>query len=109
MGKRTNNIFGVTIAKFANVYVEAESPEEAMKIVGNNLTEIYDDNMWEIDEQFEDSNMEVHSCDVYPEEADDYMKHIYADGELLTYDEYVEELDEQEDEEEDNDPKLFEA
>jgi len=96
MSKRTNNIFGVTIAKFATVYVEAESPEEAMKFVGDNKDNIYDELMSEIDDQFEDSCIDVHSCDAYAEEADDYMDYIWADGEPLTYDEYMEELDEQE-------------
>lgn len=105
---RTNTIFGVTIAKFANIYVEANSPEEAMKIVGDNLDKIYDELMWEIDEQFDDSSMAVHSCDAEPEGADDYMDHIWADGEILTYDEYMDELDGDE-EEEDDMPSLFDS
>ena len=90
MSKRTNNIFGVTIAKFANVYVEAESPEAAMKYVEENLDEIYGELMCEIDDQFDDSSMAVHSCDAEPEGADDYMDHIWCDGDCLTYYEYVE-------------------
>ncbi len=96
MSKRTNSIFPVTIAKFANVYVEANSPKEAMDIVRENLTEIYNELTWDIDDQFDDSDMEVHSCDSYPEEADDYMKYIWADGEAISYDDYIEELEEDE-------------
>ena len=96
MSQRTNSIFPVTIAKFANVYVEANSPKEAMDIVRENLTEIYNELTWDIDDQFDDSDMEVHSCDSYPEEADDYMKYIWADGEAISYDDYIEELEEDE-------------
>ena len=95
MSKRTNSIFAVTIARFANVYVEAETPEEAMKVVEEDLDKIYDEYMSDIDDQFEDSSMEVHSCDAYPEEAEDYMNFIWADGEALTYDEYIEELEDE--------------
>ena len=94
MSKRTNKIFPVTIARFANVYVEAESSKEAMKIVSENLDDIYDELMSDIDDQFDDSCQEVHSADAYPSEAEDYMDYIWADGNALTYDEYIEELDE---------------
>ena len=50
--------------------------------------------MSEIDDQFEDSNMEVDSCDVYPEEVDDYMENIWTPDGILNYDEYMEELEE---------------
>ena len=33
MSKRTNSIVAVTLAKYATVYVEADSPEEAMNLV----------------------------------------------------------------------------
>ena len=96
MSKRTNSIVAVTIARYAAVYVEADSPEEAIKIVENNLDDIYGELMTEIDDQFEDSCQEVHSCDAYTTEAEDYMNYIWADGEAIPYDEYIEELAEQE-------------
>ena len=96
MAKRTNNIVGVTIARFANVYVEADTPEDAMKYVQENLDNIYGELMSELDEQFEDSTIEVHSCDAYTSDAEDYMDFIWADGEALTYDEYMDELNEEE-------------
>lgn len=98
MSKRTNSIVAVTVAKFATVYVEAESPEEAMKTVSENLGDIYGELMSELDDQFEESNMEVHSCDAYTTDAEDYMDYIWADGEVISYDEYMDELEEQEDE-----------
>ena len=96
MSKRTNSIVAVTVAKYATVYVEAESPEEAMKTVRENLDNIYGELMSELDDQFEESCMEVHSCDAYTTDAEDYMEYIWADGEPLTYDEYMNELEEQE-------------
>ena len=96
MSNRTNSIVAVTVAKYATVYVEAESPEEAMKTVRENLDNIYGELMSELDDQFEESCMEVHSCDAYTTDAEDYMEYIWADGEPLTYDEYMNELEEQE-------------
>ena len=98
MSKRTNSIVAVTIAKYATVYVEAESPEEAMKTVSENLGDIYGELMSELDDQFEESSMEVHSCDAYTTDAEDYMDYIWADGEVISYDEYMDELEDQEDE-----------
>ena len=96
MSKRTNSIVAVTIAKYATVYVEAESPEEAMKYVKENKDGIYGELMSELDEQFEDSEIEVDSCEAYTTEIEDWMGQIWADGEALSYDEYVNELDAQE-------------
>ena len=39
----TNNIYCVTLAKYANIYVEAESPEEAMKIAEHWTDEVDDE------------------------------------------------------------------
>ena len=96
MSKRTNSIVAVTIAKYATVYVEADSPQEAAEIVRNNLDDIYDAMPSELDDQFEESDIEVDSYEAYTSEAEDYMEHIWADGDALTYDEYVEELEEEE-------------
>lgn len=96
MSKRTNSIVAVTLAKYATVYVEADSPEEAMNLVKENKDEIYDELMSELDDQFEDSSIEVDSCEAYTTEVEDWMDYIWADGEAISYDEYMEELEEQE-------------
>ncbi len=96
MSKRTNSIVAVTIAKYATVYVEAETPQEAAEIVRNNLDDIYDAMPSELDDQFEESDIEVDSYETYTSEAEDYMEHIWADGEAKSYDEYVNELEEEE-------------
>ena len=98
MSKRTNSIVAVTIACYATVYVEADSPKEAAEIVKNNLDEIYDAMSTEIDDQFEESNMEVDSYETYTSDAEEYMERIWADGEAKTYDEYMDELEEDGDE-----------
>lgn len=95
MSKRTNSIVAVTIACYATVYVEADSPQEAAEIVKNNLDEIYDAMATEIDDQFEESDMEVDSYEAYTTDAEEYMERIWADGEAKTYDEYMDELDEE--------------
>ena len=95
MSKRTNSILAVTIARYATVYVEAETPEEGAKIVKENLDSIYGELMSEIDDQFNDSSQEVDSYEDYTTEAEDYMDYIWADGEPWTYDEYMEELEDE--------------
>jgi len=99
MSKRTNSIVAVTIAKYATVYVEADSPKEAAEIVRNNLDDIYDAMPSELDDQFEESDIQVDSYEAYTTEAEDYMDYIWVDGEAVSYDEYMDELEEQEDEE----------
>lgn len=96
MSKRTNTIVAETIAKYATVYVEAETQQEAAEIVRNNIDDIYDAMPTELDDQFEESDIEVDSYEAYTSEAEDYMDYILADGEALTYDEYVNELEEEE-------------
>ena len=89
----TNNIYCVTLAKYANIYVEAESPEEAMKIAETWTDEVDD-------EEFEDSNVEVDSCDSYADEADaDYMETIYTKDEAIDVDEYIDRYEAQDPEE----------
>ena len=98
MSKRTNSIVAVTIAKYATVYVEAETPKEAAEIVRNKLDDIYDEMIDMLDDQFEESDVQVDSYEAYTTEAEDYMDSIWADGEAKTYDEYMDELEEQGDE-----------
>lgn len=89
----TNNIYCVTLAKYVNIYVEAESPEEAMKIA-----EIWTDEV--DDEEFEDSDVKVDSCDSYADEADaDYMETIYTQDEAMDVDEYIDRYEAQDPEE----------
>ena len=94
MSKRTNTIVAVTIARYATVYVEADTPDEAAKIVKDNLDEIYDEMFNTLEDQFEESDVQVDSWEAYTTECDDYMDNIWADGKALTCDEYIEELDE---------------
>lgn len=97
MSKITNSIVAVTIAKYATVYVQADSPKEAAEIVKNNLDDIYDEMIDNLDDQFEESDIQVDSYESYTTDAEDYMDIIWADGETLSYDEYMEKLEEQED------------
>ena len=89
----TNNIYCVTLAKYANIYVEAKSPEEAMKIAEGWTGEVDDDD-------FEDSDVEVDSCDSYADEADsDYMETIYTKDGAIDVDEYIDRYEAQDPEE----------
>ena len=96
MSKRTNSIVAVTIAKYATVYVEADTPQEAAEIVKNNLDDIYDEMIENLDDQFEESDIQVDSYDSYTTDAKDYMNIIWADGEVVSYNKYMKELEEQE-------------
>ena len=89
----TNNIYCVTLKKVANIYVDADSPEEAMKIASRWTDSVDDD-------EFEDSEVEVDCCDSYPDEAtDSYMETIYTQDEALEVDEYIERYEAQDPEE----------
>lgn len=79
----TNNIYGVTVKRCAWIYVEANSPEEAMKIAEHWTDEVDD-------EEFDDSEVEVDSCDSYADDADaDYMDTIYTQDEAIDVDDYI--------------------
>lgn len=92
--KRTDSIVAVTLATYATMYVEADTPEEAYEYAKKHLNEISSD-------AFEDSEVEVHSWEAYTTEAEDWMDEIWVeDGKTMTYDEYVDELNEQWEEEE---------
>lgn len=79
----TNKIYGVTVKRCACIYVEAESPEEAMNIAKGWTDEVDD-------RDFEDSDVEVDMCDSYPDEADaNYMETIYTKDEAIDVDEYI--------------------
>lgn len=79
----TNNIYCVTVKRCASIYIEADSPKEAM-----NIAEKWKDNI--DDSEFEDSDINVDSCDSYADEADtDYMETIYTKDEAIGVDEYI--------------------
>ena len=89
----TNKIYCVTLAKYANIYVEAESPEEAMKIAEHWTDEVDD-------EEFEDSDVGVDSVDAGYDEADSaYMETIYTQDEAMDVDEYIDRYEAQDPEE----------
>lgn len=89
----TNNIYCVTLAKYAHIYVEAESPEEAMKIAEKWTDEVDD-------EEFEDSEVGVDSCDAYSEEAYDIDRDtIYTADEVIDVGEYIDRYEAQDPEE----------
>jgi hypothetical protein len=91
----TNNIYGVTLKRCAYIYVEAESPEEAMQ-----LAEKWKDSI-DNDDDFEDSDVEVDCCDSYPDEADaNYMDTIYTQDEAIDVEEYIDRYESQEPQEE---------
>ena len=89
----TNQVYCVSLKRIANIYVEAESPEEAMKIAEHWTDEVDD-------RDFEDSEVEVDCCDSYPDEADaDYMDTIYTPNEAIDVDEYIDRYESQEQQE----------
>lgn len=89
----TNKIYGVTLAKYANIYVEAESPEEAMEIAGRWRDEVDD-------EEFEDSEVGVDSCESYYHDANShYMDTIYTQDEAMDVDDYIDRYEAQDPEE----------
>jgi hypothetical protein len=49
-----------------------------------------------IDDDFEESEIEVDSYEAYTTDAEDYMDKIWADGKSMSYEEYMEEFEEQE-------------
>lgn len=83
-----NNIYAVTLKKMATIYVDAESPEQAMKIAESWTDDVDDD-------EFEDSNVEVDCCDCYGDEAEEYMETIYTENESMDVEEFLERFDEQ--------------
>lgn len=96
MSKRTNSIVAVTIAKYATVYVEADTPQEAAEIVKNNIDNIYDEMFDKIDDDFDESEIEVDSYEAYTTDCEDYMDEIWADGKSMSYEEYMDELEDKE-------------
>ena len=88
--KRTDNIYAVRVAKYATMYVEADSTEEAFKLAKEKCDELSDSD-------FLDSENEVDTCDAYSTEAVEYMEDIWTKDGKMSYDDYVDQLNEQED------------
>ncbi len=93
MSKRTNKIYNVRVATYASMAVEAESPEEAMK-----LAERYKDE-YLTEEDFEDSEISVHSCETYSSTIDYFEgdENIFCEDTVITAHEYAQELDDNDD------------
>lgn len=83
-----NQVYAVTLTRSAFIYVDAESPEAAMKIAESWKDDVDD-------RDFEDSDVEVDSCDTYPDEAEGYMETIYTENESMDVDEFLERFDAQ--------------
>ena len=89
MTKRIDSIVAVTVAKYATMYIEANTPQEACEYARR-----YCDVVDYMD--FEDSNIEVDSYENYATESEPYMDKIWVEnGRTMTYDEYVDELNAQ--------------
>ena len=87
--ERTDSIVAVTVCKYATMYVEAETPEEAMKYAKKYCNDVDD---WDFD-----GDVEVDSCDNYTTNVDVHMEKIWIEeGQTLDFDEYMEQLEEQE-------------
>ena len=97
MSKRTNELYRVTMVRYAYIAVEAHNPDEAMKIAGEQAVNNLDDN------DYWDSGDNVESCDTYPVDIeqfnriDDHTRIFTVDGEL-SFDEYYDQLEAQEEE-----------
>lgn len=86
--QRTDSIVAVTVAKYATMYIEAETTEEALEYAKKHCGEVDDS-------KFEESDIYVDSYENYTTEAEHYMEEIWIeDGKTITYDEYMDELEE---------------
>jgi len=89
MGK---SIFHVTVAKYAWIYCEGENPQEAMNVAKKWANSVDDD-------AFDDSEIEVDSCETYPTDIEDIDKDevIYTAKAELTPSDYAEKINEPKD------------
>lgn len=86
--QRTDSIVAVTVAKYATMYIEAETTEEALKYAKKHCGEVDE-------RKFEESDIYVDSYENYTTEAEKWMDEIWIeDGKTITYDEYMDELEE---------------
>ena len=86
--KRIDSVVAVTVAKYATMYVEAETPEEAVKYAKEHCDEV---NPWDFE-----NGVSVDSWETSASQVEDYMEEIWIEGgKTLTYDEYMDALEEQ--------------
>lgn len=86
--KRTNNLYNVQVARYAWIAVEADSPQEAMKLASRFTDEYI------TDEDFEDSEVSVAACETYYGGTYDYdsdERIFTADG-VMSNKQYREQL-----------------
>ena len=89
MGKRIDNIIAVTVAKYATMYIEAETEDEAIQYAKKYCEEVDESEFWNSDTQ-------VDSWETGAYQAEDFMDKIWVEGgETMTYDEYMDELEEE--------------
>lgn len=86
MSKRTDSIYAVTVAKYATMYVEADTAEEAVAYARQHCDELDD-------RDFEDSENAVDSWEDFQYQAEDFMERIYTPDGEMSFDKYVEELE----------------
>ena len=88
---RTNNIYEVSVIKTAYIYVEADSPEQALELANKHIYDFLID-----DSDFD--GPDVDSCETTATEVDGaYMQDILTtDGRILTAEEYINEMGEEE-------------
>lgn len=92
MSKRTNELYCVQIVRSAFVYVEADSPRDAMDIAGEVACgELDDEDYWNSDE-------EVASVETYSHEIDDLDEddRIFTREGEISYDDYADQVEEEE-------------
>lgn len=95
--KRTDKIYNVQLVRYAWVAVEADSPDDAIEKARNYLENGTID-IGDLEDKFEDSEVNVHACEIYYNEIDEYNVDdiIYTEDGEMTAEEYVEQLEEQE-------------
>ena len=75
-------IWAFTITRYASMYVEAATVEEAEKIAKKNMEDI---------DEFDFDDVDIDSYDAHPYEPEKYMNVIYTADGTKSYDEYDEE------------------
>lgn len=96
----SKELYAVTIAAYATVYVEAEDEAQASEIAqaACDKNELDDSR---IDEQLQDSNLEVYSYETLPTDKRDIDRRdlVFANGMLMKGEVYLEDFVEDDEEE----------
>jgi len=84
----SKGFYRVCMAKYGWIVVEAKNPSDAMRIAGEKRYEVDD-------EIFDDSDVEVDSCESYQTDIDELEddEMIYTEDENMTTTEYLEMLE----------------